>query len=69
MFIIDFVVPASPNTKLGLRMTTLHEEQTHNSLSHEGEREECSEEEGGEEEVQPSAKHQPLRFTEIDSVS
>ncbi|XP_046672118.1 kinesin-like protein KIF13A isoform X2 [Homalodisca vitripennis] len=61
----------SPNTKLGLRMTTLHEEQTHNSLTQEGEGEEeeegrsggCSEDEG----PQPATTHQPLKFNEIDS--
>lgn len=58
------VCTASPNTKLGLRMTTLHEEQTHSSLCHEEVEEEASE---GEGENNPS-RTEPLRFAEIDSV-
>ncbi|XP_054266606.1 kinesin-like protein KIF13A isoform X4 [Macrosteles quadrilineatus] len=53
----------SPNTKLGLRMTTLHEEQTHSSL--------IQEEEGGSEDEAPSQPPStlppPLKFGEIDS--
>ncbi|XP_066905264.1 kinesin-like protein KIF13A isoform X5 [Halyomorpha halys] len=52
---------ASPNTKLGLRMTTLHEEHSRNfPLSEEGLIEE--EEEGGEEEREPIR-----RFSEFES--
>lgn len=53
-------------------MTTLHEEQTYNSLNQEGE-EGSAEEEGSEDEAKvttqpPSTQHQPLKFLEIDSV-
>lgn len=53
-------------------MTTLHEEQTYNSLTQEGE-EGSAEEEGSEDEAKvitqpPTTQHQPLKFLEIDSV-
>jgi len=62
---------ASPNTKLGLRMTTLHEEQTHGSMTQDGEGGESGDSE--EEEDKPSEDKpsttlpQPLKFNEIDS--
>lgn len=54
-------------------MTTLHEEQTYNSLTQEGE-EGSVEEEGSEDEAKvitqpPTTQHQPLKFLEIDSVN
>lgn len=53
-------------------MTTLHEEQTYNSLTQVGE-EGSAEEEGSEDEAKvttqpPTTQHQPLKFLEIDSV-
>lgn len=51
-------------------MTTLHEEQTYNSLTQEGE-EGSAEEEGSEDEAKVTTQPpttQPLKFLEIDSV-